>query len=352
MKFPLLILLALILSGCGTALEQYRPAGTRLSVEGDRFLINDRLVDIYGIRVASASHKEAYTRDLLLNLDAYKAHRVNAVTVFLQGSSGGYADPFSADGTSLDPEHLDRMRRIIEACDERGMVVIVGIFYQRTMANADDSRRLADAEAVRQAVRTATRELRGYQNIIINIANEQNSSWYQRLDFFDFNDPENIIALCGEVKSTDPERLVGGGGYHDDHNVVIGRSPLVDVLLFDTWSQDIAANQDSGWHYDYFVENGVSAKPIVNVELYGGWTRACVTEDGRAGFYSPTHKAMHYQDIDSAVQRPGLSVFLHSNPWYQGPSMDLPMRFDLGGDGTAEDPGVRWWFQYVREQTK
>lgn len=323
---------------------------TRLTVEGHHFRINDRLVDLYGIRVASASQSDALTRALIENLDAYRAYGVNAITVFLQGSSGGFADPFSADGTTLAPDHLARIKRIVEACDRRGMVAIVGIFYQRVMADVNGSRRIRDAEAVRQAVQTTTESLRGYENVILNIANEQNSAYYQKVAFFDFNDPECIVELCARVHAVDPTRLVGAGGYDDALNVAIGRSPAVDVLLFDTSGQDIARDQDSGWHYDLFVSRDVVDKPIVNVEVFGGWTKRCVTASGEGGRFLPEHKRLYYREVDAASARPGLSVFFHANPWCQGPSLGQPVRFDLGGSGEAEDPGIHWWFEYVRSK--
>jgi hypothetical protein len=124
----------------------------------------------------------------------------------------------------------------------------------------------------------------------------------------------------------------------------------VDVLLFDTFSKDIEADQDSGWHYDHFVKHGVAGKPIVNVELFGGWTRRCVTDSGQAGYFRPEHKRLYCREVDAAAQRPGLSVFFHANPWCQGPSAGLPVRYDLAGQGTADDPGIRWWFEYVRSK--
>jgi hypothetical protein len=323
---------------------------TQLTVQGNRFLINDSPVDLYGIRVASASQSDVLTSALIETLDDYKAHGVNAITVFLQGSSGGFSDPFAADGATLHPDHLARIKRIVEACDRRGMVVIVGIFYQRVMADIDGSRRIQDAEAVRQAVQTTTERLRDYKNVIINIANEQNSAYYQDVPFFDFNDPERIIELCERVHEVDPTRLVGAGGYDDASNIAIGRSPAVDVLLFDTSGQDIAKGQDSGWHYDLFVKSGVVDKPIVNVEIFGGWTKRCVTESGEGGYFTPEHKQHYRREVDAAAARPGLTVFFHANPWCQGASIGQPIRFNLGGNGDAEDPGIRWWFDYVRSK--
>ena len=50
--------------------------------------------------------------------------------------------------------------------------------------------------------------------------------------------PKNI-SLCEEIKKVDSTRIVGGGGYNDVWNVVIGKSEFVDVLLFDTFSKDV-----------------------------------------------------------------------------------------------------------------
>jgi hypothetical protein len=337
-----------MLSLATTAMTADFAPQTRLTLRGDRFVINGSAVDLYGIRVASASQSDEYTKALIESLDDYKAHGVNGITVFLQGSSGGFSDPFSPDGTMIDSNHARRVKQIVEACDRRGMIAIVGIFYQRTMRNMDDTRRLRDTAAVRQAVRTTTTLLRDYANVIINIANEQNSGLYRGVNFFDFNDPERIIELCELVHEIHPGRLVGGGGYHDALNVTIGRSAAVDVLLFDTFSKDIEANQDSGWHYDHFVERGVVGKPIVNVELFGGWTKQCVSGAGEPGSFRSEHKQLYFREVDAAARRPGLSVFFHANPWCQGPSMDKPVRYDLAGQGTPDDPGIRWWFEYVR----
>jgi fructose-1-phosphate kinase PfkB-like protein len=63
----------------------------------------------------------------------YKAVGINTISVFLQGSSGGFSDPFLENGKSIDPAHWQRMVQIIEACQQRDMVVVVGIFYQRAV---------------------------------------------------------------------------------------------------------------------------------------------------------------------------------------------------------------------------
>ena len=58
-------------------------------------------------------------------------------------------------------------------------------------------------------------------------------------------------------------------------------------------------------------------------------------------------KENNYKEIEAAKKRPGLYIHLHSNPWFQGMAQDLPNRFELGGDGTIENPGVRWYFDSI-----
>lgn len=315
-----------------------------LTVKGHSFYLDGKPFDMWGVRVASASQNDEYANALISNLDDYKKSGINSISVYLQGSSGGYSDPFYNKGKSIEKDDWQRMEKIIKACAKRDMIVIVGIFYQRTVKNPEISHLKTESD-IRNAVRTVAEKLKPYQNVIINIANEQNSGYYKEFKTFDFNNPKNIISLCEEVKKIDPERMVGGGGYHDESNVVIGKSEFVDVLLFDTFSGDIENKQHSGWHYDYFRENGVPDKPIVNVELFGGWTRQFMPQ----GVYTTEGKEIHYAEIEAARRRPGLYVHLHSNPWFQAMSQNLPNRFDLGGDGTAESPGVRWFFKKINK---
>jgi len=72
------------------------------------------------------------------------------------------------------------------------MVPTIGIFCQRTLENRKE---------IYRAVKILTKALRPYRNVTINIANEQNSSFYRQYEAFDFNDPQNIINLCWHVKS-------------------------------------------------------------------------------------------------------------------------------------------------------
>ncbi|MDD4227538.1 MAG: hypothetical protein WCY58_11110 [Mariniphaga sp.] len=316
-----------------------------LTIRGNQFYLNGENIGMWGIRVASASQSDENTDKLISVLDEYKSHGVNSINVYVQGSSGGFSDPFIDNGKDIQEDHLRRLLRIVEECEKRSIVPVVGIFYQRAMAGYDSVRNLESREDVYHAVETVTTRLMPYRNLIINIANEQNSSIYRHFKALDFTDPQHIISLCMHVKKIDPERIVGGGGYDDSLNIIIGKSNYVDVLLFDTFSKDVEMNHHSAWHYDYFREKGVPDKPFINVEIFGGWTKKFMPP----GVFTKEGKDLHIREIEVAMERPGLQVQFHSNPWCQGPSVGHPIRYELAGDGTEEDPGIRWWFEYLKK---
>lgn len=303
----------------------------------DRLLLAGQPVKLWGVRTASAAQNADATRHLLAQLDDYQRHGINSVAVFYQGSSGGYSNPFSADGTALDPAHHARMREIIEVCDRRGMIVIVGIFYQR-------SEFFRTSAAWENAVRTATRVLRPHRNVIINLANEQNSSLYKDSNaIFDLGDPAKLIALCDLVHAEDPKRLVGAGGYDHTKNIALGRARSVDVLLFDT-----NGPEDSAALFDRFVAAGVTGKPIVNVEQFGAYS-AKADFPKTPGVFTAANRALFLREIEAARTRPAFHTFFFDVRWLQGTGHGYTTnRYDFGGDGTEASPGWRWYAEAVR----
>lgn len=300
---------------------------------------------MWGIRVASAAGKDVYTNHLLEQLDAYKEHGVNAVTAFYMGSSGGHFDPFTADGTGWRyPAFRDRMDTIIEACDKRGMIVVAGIFYQWKQAELTD-RSLKGWKATQEAVKTVARHLKdkGYTNVILNIANEQNSGGYKGEPWESVRNVNDLIDLVKLAKRVYPGLLVGAGGYDHAKNEQLGKSAALDVLLFDT-----KGPEHSGALSDRWLHAGIK-KPHVNVELFGGWTKRFMP---CGDFRSKPGIKEYFKEVERAQDRPALSVFFHANPWCQGPSMGCEVRFDLAGQGTLEDKGIHWYFDYVRETRK
>ncbi len=305
--------------------------GPVLGTDGVGFTLDGEPIDLWGVRTASATASDEQCDHLIDQLDAYRNHGVNAVTVFYMGCRGANYDPFEPDGSSIDPEHQQRMERIITACAERDMVVIVGVFYQHAPFG------LTNTDAVERTVRSVAEQLQAFGNVIINVANEHNSHGYDGIaDIYDLQNPQRIIDLCRAVHGEDPDRLVGGGGYSPTTNLPIGRADEVDILLFDTGGSQL----NSAALYDRYRRGGVRETPMVNVETFGGWTKRFPR-----GVFPGHVKDLYHAEIDRAAERDGLSVFFHNSPWCQDP--DRPMRYDLGGDGTEADPGIRWYFEHV-----
>ncbi|RLT41135.1 MAG: hypothetical protein DWI57_07390 [Chloroflexi bacterium] len=211
---------------------------THLSIAGEKFLINGKLVysDIAGskpeahgllmnarfiqgifddkadpARFARFGHAawdpEQHTDDLIAALPEWYSYGLRAFTVGLQGGGPCFTvnnltihnNPFGEDGTTLDPAYAARLDRLIRAADSLGMVVIVSYFY------GDQTARLRDGRAVRAAVTTASRFLRdgGYTNVIIEVANEHDIPPFAKHPLLYY--PQGVAAL------NDRARLESGG---------------------------------------------------------------------------------------------------------------------------------------------
>ena len=193
------------------------------------------------------------TNEFIAQLPIYRAHGLLAVTVNLQGGSptGYYRKPqfrevkedhgitatddeiwaglpnpesqpwhnsaFNPDG-SLKHEFCKRTKRIIAACDQLGMVVILGYFY------FGQDERLKDEAAVCRGVDDATRWVlgSGYGNVLIEINNEANVLRYEH----EILQPHRVAELIEQAQSIElngRRLLVGtsyGGGRVPDDDVV------------------------------------------------------------------------------------------------------------------------------------
>jgi hypothetical protein len=156
------------------------------------------------------------TDTFLAHLPDYGEHGVRGFTLCLQGGFPGYEgavnSAFNPDG-SLREGYLARVERVIDACDEQGVVVILGCYYQR------QDQILADAEAVKRGVVNAAQWVRdsGYKNVVLEIANEFGHGGF---DHEILSSPEGEAELIALAKRTVPGLLVStsglGGGQLDE----------------------------------------------------------------------------------------------------------------------------------------
>ena len=201
---------------------------TRVTLENGRWLINGAVTYrgaaaeglLMNVRMVNAVFEdrrkpdfdaEANAAKFIANLPDYAAYGVRAVTLCLQGGMPGYEgalnSAFEPDG-SLRPDYLARVERVIRACDQNGVVVMLGLFYQRQSAV------LRDEAAVRAGVVNTARWVRerGFQNVLLEIANEYPHSGFVHSII---RDPNGMASLIRLAKDTAPGLLVSASGYGD-----------------------------------------------------------------------------------------------------------------------------------------
>ena len=168
---------------------------------------------------------ERNVREFIAAMPEWRRHGLLAVTVNFQGGSPeGYSTiqtwesgAFDADGT-LRPAFAARMKRVLDAADEHGMVVILGYFY------FGQDQRLRDEAAVVRATDEATKWLLagGWRNVLVEVNNECNVKAYDH----EILKPARVHELILRVRNAerDGRRLLvstsyGGGGIPQE-NVV------------------------------------------------------------------------------------------------------------------------------------
>lgn len=155
------------------------------------------------------------TNEFVSAMREWYAHGLLAFTVNLQGGSPeGYSsvqpwenNAYNPDG-SLRKEYMNRLERILNKADEIGMIAIVGLFY------FGQDERLLDDRAVENAVNNVINRIldKGYENILIEVANECNNRKYDR----EIIKQDNIHELINQVKgiSKDGRRLLVGTSFN------------------------------------------------------------------------------------------------------------------------------------------
>jgi hypothetical protein len=235
-------LTAALVSTCLQAEEAALPRRS-VSIRDGRWCINDRVTYpgtraeglLMNVRMVNSvfedRHRpdfdpEANTDRFLARVPDYAAHGVRAFTICLQGGMPGYEgalnSAFHPDG-SLRESYLRRVRRVVDACDRQGLVVILGCFYQR------QDQVLEDEAAVRRGLVNVVDWIRGsgFRNVVLEIANEFD---HRGFDHPILRSVEGEVELIRLVKTTAPGLLVstsglGHGRYPD------GLGEAADFLL-------------------------------------------------------------------------------------------------------------------------
>lgn len=258
---------------------------TILSIVDDKFLINDKMTyseiaecpkEYHGLlmnsrmiqgvfddkfdtkrynRFGKKFNADENTDNLVNALPLWYTYGLRAITVGFQGGGPCYTinnqtinnNPFSNDGKIIDTAYLSRMKRIIEAADKIGMVVIVSYFY-----NAQ-TRFIKDDTAVIEAVKSASNWLRDekFTNVIIEIANEHDAGGFKNHPIlFTEQGIADLIDIARRESGGMPVGCSGTGGYFSE--VIANAS---DVIL-------IHGNSQSRGHFYNLIKKSKAIKPV------------------------------------------------------------------------------------------
>jgi CubicO group peptidase (beta-lactamase class C family) len=177
--------------------------------KAEGLLMNVRMVNaVFEDRNRPAFDPNSNTDEFIAQIPDYVAHGVRAFTLCLQGGMPGYEgavnSAFNPDG-SLRDTYLQRVRRVIEACDRDGAAVILGCYYQR------QDQVLKDEDAVRAGVVNVARWIAdsGFTNVMLEIANEFGHGGF---DHRLLKTGDGIAELIRLAKQTSPALLVSASG--------------------------------------------------------------------------------------------------------------------------------------------
>jgi len=142
--------------------------------------MNPKTVELFKYPDTQEWDAERNTKEFIKAMDSWKEHGMLAFTLNLQGGSPfGYGykpvqnTAFDIDG-SLRPAYMERLKRILDAANERQMVVILGYFYFQ------QDEVLKDVNAVYTATDTISKWLleNNYRNVLVEVANECDLTHY------------------------------------------------------------------------------------------------------------------------------------------------------------------------------
>ncbi|MFO0959459.1 MAG: hypothetical protein U0800_18835 [Isosphaeraceae bacterium] len=304
------------------------PSATReFSIRGDRAYLAGEPIKLWGIRCGNALMSRGVTERHVNALDAMKAHGINLIGAYIQGSNGGSPNPeagfdgFRRDGR-LKPEVAERLEWLIREADKRGMVVMVGVLSPRKDQD------LYDEAAIRRAIEEAARflESRKLRNVFVDLMHEYNNA--DRIDHELLREPggaDKKSKLAGWFRAIAPE-------------IETGVCPSQDTGTDDQYpGMDVRIIQKS---------MGIpSTGFVVNVEL----TRHDFYEND--GIFSAAEIASMKKEWEQYRDAPNAAMLFHS-AYVQGISnkSGSAPNPEPGGYGTGpNDRGVRFFFDWLRD---
>lgn len=290
-------------------------------------LLNGNEILVKGLRCSNALLTDKTVYDLIDSLDLYRSYGLNTISVFLMGSRYGDIKGYHEDA-SLNPLYAQRLGKIIEAADDKGMIVLVGCLYWGTSKAKWESWTQAEAN---RAIENTVKWLKekDYRNVFIDVDNEGMAR-----KFAGFDTRELILA----AKSVD-ESFMTGSNYKgfppDEADLALHFSEKAPGKPY--IESESSPNNAPGGYWAFY------SRIRIKDEFYQeGEMRNYI----RIGIYTEEMKKDLLEKTKAHLDN-GMGFMLGST-WLQAVPPYGPNTL-LGGYGGESDPGIRWWMEFVRD---
>lgn len=299
-------------------LQTLSAGGYVFTVKGNKTFLNDKQILVAGLRCSNALISENATRDLIDHLEEYRTYGVNTVSIYVMGSRYGNFKGYLEDA-SMNPVFQQRLGRIIEAADQKGMIVLVGCLYWGGSSAKWES---WTQEMANKAVFNTVKWLsdQNYRNVFVDVDNE---GMARRDAGFD------NTQLVRAAKAADPAIVVA-----------------TNFKGFPPVEADLAI------HFGKKVKN----KPYIDSEA--------TPSNAPGGYWGSYSKAPPYENyIHIGIYTPGMKEdqiqstrdhfnaghgYMLASTWLQCVPPHGP-NADPGGDGSEAHPGIRWWLEALKK---
>jgi hypothetical protein len=295
-------------------------------VRGDSAYLGGNLIKLWGIRGGNALMTPAVTERFVRNFDNMAAHGINGFIVTVMGTNTGWPEEWGArngfepDGR-LKSEFAKRLEWLVREADARGMVVGVTVFTPRNVA------KMQGEDAFRRALQETGEFLKSFKlrNVFVDIMHEYSHRRVVPELFKEPGGPEKKAKLAAWFKAVNAE-------------VPLGVCPTID-----------RGTEPSFPGADMNIVQKTMPIPArgftVNVESH---KRDNYDTDG---VYTAQGLAENYRWLEQYKQAPNAAFFLHAAfiTGVTGRDGSAP-HAEMGGYGrSAEDAGVRWYYEWVQE---
>lgn len=293
--------------------------GHVISVAGREIRFDGKPVKLLGLRASNALMTDATTQELIDHLEVFQSYGVNTISVYVMGSRFGDVKGYRPDAT-LDPLYAARLARILAAADRRGMIVLVGCLYWSESEAKAELGHWTQREA-NLAVANTVRWLaeNGFNHVIIDpdnegMANKDPQKGWSIAEMIDAGHRANPFAVMAyNARPTPPANA----------DLTIHHAPRVPGKPY---VETEGTPQVVPYWHEYSRREGY--KNYLNV-----------------GLYTEAMKAEQRRDTDAGMAHD--NGFMIASTWLQAaPPLGPNQR--PGGDGLADEPGIRWWLEYIK----